>query len=111
MEKRKGLQVIWSNHSKISLQSVFENIALDSKFHANRVIDEIQDLGNSLWLYPYKYQECFELPTKNHIYRKATYADIYKIIYKIVKNEIWILDVFHGKRNPAEMQKLRKVRV
>ncbi len=82
---KKSYQVIWFNHSKISLQGVYEYIALDSSFHAHRVVNEIQDLGNSLFLNPYKYQECMELPTKNHVYRKATYAKNYKIIYKIVQ--------------------------
>jgi plasmid stabilization system protein ParE len=104
MEKAERIQVIWSAHSKISLQSVFEYIALGSEFHANRVINEIQDMN------PYKFQECPELPTKNHIYRKATYAGMYKIIYKILKQQIWILDVFHGKRSPAQLKKLKRIK-
>jgi plasmid stabilization system protein ParE len=106
----KTYKVIWSYHSQLALQDVYEYISIDSEHHAYRVINEIQDLGNSLIINPYKFQECVELPTKNHVYRKATYARNYKIIYKIVRLQIWILDVFHGKRNPASLRKLRRIK-
>jgi plasmid stabilization system protein ParE len=110
MEEGKGLQVVWTNHSKLRLQSIYEYIALDSVRAAEKLESEIQNLGNSLWRFPYAYPECPELPTKNHVYRKAVYDATYKIIYKIVKHEIWILDIFHGKRSPFELNKLRRVK-
>ncbi len=110
MEETKRLQIVWTNHAKLSLQSVYEFIALDSVRQADRVDSEIQDLGNSLWQHPYAYPECPELPTKNHVYRKAVYASTYKIIYKIVKTEVWVLDIFHGKRSPVQLKKLRRVK-
>lgn len=110
MEEEKRLQIVWTNHSKHSLQSIYAYIASDSVRDADRVDKEIQALGNSLWNFPYKCPECPELPTKNHMYRKAIYAGTYKIIYKILKQEIWVLDIFHGKRSPAQLSKLRKVK-
>lgn len=54
----KSYQVIWPYHSEFALQSVYEYISIDSELHAYRVINEIQDLGNSLFTNPYKFQEC-----------------------------------------------------
>lgn len=110
MDEGKGYQVVWSLYAQNSLKATVDYISLDSPFQARRIANEIQDLGNSLDRNPWVYQECVELPTKNHIYRKATYADTYKIIYKIVGSEIWILDIFHGKRNPAQLKKLRRIK-
>lgn len=110
MEEAERLQIVWTNHAKLTLQSVYEYIALDSVRQADRVDAEIQEFGNSLWKFPLTYPECPELPTKNHVYREAVYAGTYKIIYKIVKQEIWVLDIFHGKRSPAQLKKLRKVK-
>ena len=109
-EKARIYKVVWSRNSQQSLDDVASYIALDSVFHAERVRKEILLLGNGLSLNPYKFQECIELPTKNNVYRKATYARNYKIIYKIVRQQIWILDVFHGKRNPAALRKLRRIK-
>jgi plasmid stabilization system protein ParE len=111
METReRAYQVIWALHAQDSLNDVVAYIELDSAFHAERVRLEILKLGNSLFDNPYKFQECLELPAKNHIYRKATYAGAYKIIYKIVKNEIRVLEVFHGRRSPAALKRLRRIR-
>lgn len=104
------MKVIVCEHADISLNEVVSYIQTDSLFHAERVRFEILLLIDSLKTHPHRFQECPELPTVNHRYRKATYAGTYKIIYKIVKAEVWVLDVFHGKRSPVQLQKLRRVK-
>ncbi len=110
MEETERLQIVWTNHAKLTLQSVYKYIALDSIRQADKIDSQIQEFGNSLGQFPLAYPECPELRTKNHVYRKAVYAGTYKIIYKIVKQEVWILDIFHGKRSPVQLKKLRKVK-
>lgn len=110
MDERKGYIVVWSHHAQLSLQNIGSFIALDSVTQARRVINKIIELGDSVAINPYKYAECAELPSKNKVYRSVVYAGTYKIIYKIVKQEIWILDIFHGKRNPVTLKKLRRIK-
>jgi plasmid stabilization system protein ParE len=110
MEEAKRIQIIWTNHAKLSLQSVYDFIAIDSIRQADKITDQIQLLGNSLGRFPFSFPECIELPTKNHLYRKAIYDGTYKIIFKIVDEAIWVLDIFHGKRNPSQLKKLRRVK-
>lgn len=74
MDGSKGHQVVWSFHSKISLQAVVEYISLDSPYQARRIGNEIQDLGNSLGSNPWAYQECAELPTKTIFIAKQPMA-------------------------------------
>jgi len=104
------LKVTWTPEALSALRNVYDFIALDSIFQAERISTEITLFAASFNLYPLKYQECEYLTTKKRMYRKATYADTYKIIYKILKDEILILDVFHGKRNPTQLRKLRSIK-
>ena len=111
MEKEaRPYEVIWSRHAENSLSKITDYIAQDSLYQAQRIRQGIINLSFSLSLHAYYYEECVELPTAKGSYRKALYASTYKIIYKIAKDEVWILDVFHGKRNPKKLKSLRRIK-
>lgn len=95
-EAQPEMKITVCRNANNSLDNIADYIALDSLFQAKRVHAEILNLIGTLNLHPYAYPECPELPTKNHIYRKAIYTATYKIIYRIVKDEIWVLDIFHA---------------
>lgn len=65
----------------------------------------IERIGNN----PFVYKECEQLATKAKIYRQAVCLS-WLIIYKITPNEIIILSVIHGARNPSKLKKLRKLK-
>jgi plasmid stabilization system protein ParE len=56
---------------------------------------------------PYIYPECRFLPTKTQIYRNIVW-DNYLIIYKIKKDAVEVLSVFHTKQKPAKIRLVRK---
>ena len=58
---------------------------------------------------PWKYKECKELPTKNHIYRIALYKS-WHIIYRIKTTEIVILGIIHSSRKPSKLKTLKKIK-
>jgi hypothetical protein len=57
----------------------------------------------------YQYPACFFLKTKKHIYRNIIWNN-HLIIYKIMKNEIWIVGLFHTKQDPKKLKLYRKVK-
>jgi plasmid stabilization system protein ParE len=109
-KEEKTYQIIWCPDAEDSFDNITFYIAQDSLYYSIKVGNELIEVIDSLVKNPFEYPECLDLPTKNHIYRKAVYAGTYKIIFKIVKDEIWVLDVFHGKRNPRRLKKLRRVK-
>ena len=58
---------------------------------------------------PWKYKECEQLRTKNHIYRITPYKS-WHIIYKIKRTEILILGIIHSSRKPSKLSTLRKIK-
>jgi plasmid stabilization system protein ParE len=76
---------------------------------AIRVGDEIFKTINLIGINPFIFRECEEIPTKNKIYRKAVCLS-WIIIYKITRQEILILDIIHGSRQPLRLKSARKIK-
>ena len=53
--------------------------------------------------------ECRFLPTKKKIYRNIAWGS-FLIVYKILKDEILVLGVFHSKQNPAKLKSYRRIK-
>ena len=53
--------------------------------------------------------ECRFLPTKNKIYRNIIW-NRYLIVYKINRNTIDILSIFHSKQNPDKLKQVRRIK-
>ncbi|MCW3125371.1 MAG: type toxin-antitoxin system RelE/ParE family toxin [Bacteroidetes bacterium] len=58
---------------------------------------------------PYIFPECRFLPTKTQIYRNIVWGN-YLIIYKIKRDSVEVLSLFHSKQKPSriKMAKRRK---
>ena len=56
---------------------------------------------------PYIYPECRYLPTKTQIYRNIVWGN-YLIIYKIKKDTVEVLSLFHAKQKPSKIKLTKK---
>ncbi len=59
---------------------------------------------------PYIYPECRFLPTKTQIYRNIIWGN-YLIIYKVKKDIVEVLSVFHTKQKPSKIKLVRKKKI
>jgi plasmid stabilization system protein ParE len=109
MVKEKHFTPHWSLFAQENLKDLYLYIKSDSPQNAVKVRAGIIALAKSLTDFPLKYEECAELPTKNKIYRKATYAPC-KIVYRIKGKRIEILSVFHSSQNPRKLSSVRKIK-
>ena len=57
---------------------------------------------------PFAFPEVRELKTKQRWYRRAPYKKSYRIYYKVLAKKVIILDIQHQRRDPENLQKLRK---
>ncbi|MCX6230753.1 MAG: type II toxin-antitoxin system RelE/ParE family toxin [Bacteroidetes bacterium] len=74
--------------------------------NAIKVGDAIFKTIDKIALNPYVFRECLEIPTKNHIYRKAVCLS-WIIIYKIKGEVIHILGIIHASRKPTKIKKYK----
>jgi toxin ParE1/3/4 len=94
--------VEWSEESIFSMQSIYDYIFEESPQNADLVIDTLFDLGGKLNIFP-------EKNPKEPLYNSEEIRFFpkwnYKIIYRIEKNRIYILDIF------STLQDYRKVKI
>jgi len=103
--------VAWTQHALDALEEVFH---FGSRYSQDRAVDYVGgviDFCDTLGQSPKKFPVCPELPHPDGVYRSAVFDRRYRIIYRIAKadDKIYILDVFHTSRKPAEIQRLRDV--
>lgn len=109
MMNKTGYSVRWTEYALLSLRTSFyywEKIY--GRISAEKYVDKMFDNAQKIPINPFAYPECRELETQQHQYR-YTLVDKYKIIFKIQDTDIFILDVFHSKRNPDLLKKLRNI--
>ncbi len=109
MVKEQLFTIYWSLFAQENLKDIYDYIKCDSPQNARKVRADIIKLSKSISHLPFKYEECAEIPTKNKIYRKATYAP-YKIVYRIKGNKVEILSVFHSSQNPKKIPLFKKIK-
>ena len=87
------MKVSWSNRALKSLASIYRYIEEDSPSAANQTIDRIIKRGDSLASFPQlgRIVEHYNRPNIRELIENP-----YKIIYRVQKDEIQIIDVFHS---------------
>ena len=91
------MKVNWSNRALKSLASIHRYIEEDSPSAATQTIDRILKRGDSLASFPQlgRIVEHYNRPNIRELIEHP-----YRIIYRIYKDEIQIVDVFHSAQLP-----------
>ena len=87
--------IIWSKEALDDIDNIAHYISRDSRYHAQRVVENIFERGEGLLQYPESGRKVPELDDP-HVRECFIYS--YRMIYEICGNEIFILGVIHGKR-------------
>jgi toxin ParE1/3/4 len=91
------MKVVWSDRALKSLAAIHAHISADSESNAHLVIDPILRRGDQLSTFPLSGR------TVSHPIRKNLRELIeppYRIIYRVRRQEVDIVDVFHSARRP-----------
>ena len=99
----KEYRIIWDNCAKESLKSIIEYIKEDSPSAAQKVKIELLKLAKSLRDKPNRFSEEFYLSEREGNYRSVSKWS-YKIIYKVTEDEVYILDIFHARKDPSNIE-------
>lgn len=89
-------KIIWAPSALEDLDSIAEYISRDSVDQAALFINRIIEMVDQLEYFPQSGRIIPEI--KNRNCRELIYST-YRIMYRIVKREIWITGVVHGARD------------
>jgi len=102
---KKKYRVIIPKSAKESLRDIIEYVKLDSPTAARKIRQRLIDIASSLDTLPERFKREEYLSKKTGNYRSVTQWH-YKIVYKIIKDDVVVLQFFHTSKNPKELTKL-----
>ncbi|WP_209390729.1 type II toxin-antitoxin system RelE/ParE family toxin [Chryseobacterium sp. RR2-3-20] len=94
------MHLIWSKRAEKDLFIQIGYIAENSPQNAKNLLNEILDFSNDIVNQPYKYE--IEPIYNNESVRRAVIYT-YKLVYKVYKDKVRILRLFHTKQNPNKI--------
>ncbi|MBC8045969.1 MAG: type II toxin-antitoxin system RelE/ParE family toxin [Fimbriimonadaceae bacterium] len=81
-----------------------------SKTYALKFAVEFVDIVETIPVDYLHHPENRYLRTKNQVYRNIIWKKNYWIVYKIKPNTLEVLSLFHTKRNPKIIKKVKRIR-
>ena len=87
--------LIWSQEALDDIDNIAEYIGRDSIYHAQQVVEQIFELGDSLTNQP---ELGRVVPELNNPLIRERFIYSYRLIYEIKAPEVHIMAVIHGKR-------------
>jgi toxin ParE1/3/4 len=92
------MTVVWSNRALRSLADIHHHISTDSKEAANQTIDRILKRGDQLASFPHsgRLVARYNRPGVRELIEAP-----YRIMYRVRREEVEVLDVFHSAQLPA----------
>ncbi len=91
-----------------NLKSIIDFIRSKSVQNSERFKKDIVELIYKISQYPESYSIQYKIPTK-HEYRYAIFKTNYHIYFRISRQTIMIMDIFHVKQNPSKIKTLDKI--
>ena len=88
--------VKWSKPAKLDLKQIYDYIAKDSKFYAQKVSQEIVEKSEKLNLFPEVGRIVPEIEDP-HIRELLIYS--YRLVYEVFPDKVEVLALIHSKRN------------
>jgi toxin ParE1/3/4 len=101
----KTYRVIIPKSAKESLRDIVEYVKRDSPVAAKKIRKRLIEIAKSLNTLPERFKREEYLSEKTGNYRSVTQWH-YKIVYKIINDDVVVLQFFHTSKNPKELTKL-----
>lgn len=95
------MKLVLTERAENSLEEITDYYLTEhSVERATKVIQSIDDALNKIVASPKSYPVCFDVKNPSENIRQIIVHHTFKIVYRIQKNKIEVLEIFHGKRNP-----------
>lgn len=104
------MEIVITEHALHTVQSEFNYL---KEFASEKVAQQFKtkfvEQVESILPFYLSHPECRFIPTKNKIYRNIVWGN-FLLVYKILKNEILVLGIFHSKQHPKKLKSYRKIK-
>ncbi len=98
--------VKWTIPAELDLKNIYDYIARDSKYYAQKVSQDIVDKSEKLEYFPEIGRVVPEIEDTNI---RELFIYSYRLIYEVIPEGVQILALIHGKRNfTGNLNNLRK---
>ena len=95
------LKLVLTQRAQSSLEEITDYYLTEySAERATKVIDSIEEAFDKAIASPKNYPVCFDIKPSSENIRQIIVHNTFKIIYRIKKEKIEVIEIFHGKRNP-----------
>lgn len=88
--------VVWTKPAREDLKQIHDFIAIDSKFYADKVIDDIISTTERIELFP---ESGRIVPEISEEITREIFVYSYRLMYEIAEKDIFILTIVHGSRD------------
>ena len=104
------MEIIITPHALLTVYNEFtylKEFASDKIAHEFKTgfVEKVDAILPHYFIYP----ECRFLITKNNLYRNIVWGN-YLLVFKVLKNEILVLGVFHALQNPKKLKAYRRIK-
>ncbi len=96
-------RVVWSSTAENDLKYIVEYIAKDSPAKALNILSKIKKACSNLYVLPDRGRIVPELREFNILQYHELIVDPWRIIYKIAKNQVFVLSVIDSRRNVEDI--------
>jgi len=99
------MKLIYSLKATQALKNIYEFLSRKSSRAAVIIHNEILDEIDRLLLFPQMAPIESDLKNKSFTYRSLVVHSIYKVIYRIEEQTIYIVDIWDCRRDPSKLKK------
>ncbi len=96
-------KVVWSTTAEHDLQYIIEYIAKDSPSNALNILSNIKKSCSNLFILPDRGHLVPELKEFNILQYHELIVDHWRIIYRLAKNQVFVLSVIDSRRNVEDI--------
>ena len=110
MKAVKRFKVVWTNTARADLEAFVEYLASDSIDTALHILDKLEQAAIKLTTMPMRGRVVPELAAFGNLSYRELIVSVWRIVYRISGEEVFVLAVLDGHRNMEDLLLERFIR-
>ncbi len=99
----RAYQVVWAEIAEKDLKEILEYIAIDNPSNALEIFQKIKQRASTLYTFPEHGRVVQELQDQSILIYRELVVQLWRIIYRISDNIVYVLSVLDSRRNVEDI--------
>lgn len=99
----RAYQVVWAEIAEKDLKEILEYIAIDNPSNALEIFQKIKQRTSTLYTFPERGRVVQELQDQSILIYRELVVQLWRIIYRISDNIVYVLSVLDSRRNVEDI--------